>query len=91
MSWSFNAIGKPKAVLEKARLELTESAYKCPEPEESARKQVYEILKLLLPSYPSTAAVKIEASGSQYTPDLKVSENINQLKLDIQPLYGFIE
>jgi hypothetical protein len=90
MSWSFSGMGKPLAVMAKARKDL--SQYKCLEPEEAIKNHILDIIDLSLSAYPSNAPVRIEASGSQHKPDsAKPDTAINNLSVSINPLYGFIE
>lgn len=90
MSWSFSAVGKPLAVMQKARKDL--SAHKCPEPEETIKGKIVHMLEAALLVYPETVAVQVIASGSQYAPDHRSpNEVINSLSLDIKPLHGFVE
>lgn len=98
MSWSFNAIGKPKAVLQKIYTDISNSSYKCPEPEEAVRLKLVEILELALNAFPESSAVKVEAHGSQIpeyvygaSSSQPTGKFTNSLKLVIEPIYGFIE
>lgn len=97
MSWSFQAVGKPAAVLAKARVEL--GKIHCSEPEETIKGKVLNILEASLLVMPESAAVKIEASGSQ-SPAYVSSETgyktvegkfSNNLILKIEPIFGFVE
>ena len=90
MSWSVSAVGKPQAVAAKLAKDL--SSIKCVEPEETIKNAVAQILGTALAAFPPGMAVTITASGSQYVPDsTKPGEAQNQLKVDLQPLYGFCE
>lgn len=86
MSWSFSGLGKPHAVFAKAKKDLTQ--YKCAEPEESIKQMVLNILDKSLSAYPESYAVHVEASGSQSSVG---EDKVNQLRIDIHQLYGFIE
>lgn len=94
MSWSFYAMGKPAAVAAKAKKEL--SGFKCAEPEETLKASVIQIIETSLLAMPDAGAVKIEAHGSQ-SPALDARHNRvegrfdNNLKLSIEPIYGFVE
>lgn len=88
MSWSYNGIGKPSAVLEDAQLRL--SAVKCSEPEETIKNKVGDILLASLSAFPESSAVQVEAYGSQ-TVDSTTGKATNSLHFDIKPLYGFVE
>src|ERR1700753_264844 len=63
MSWSFNSIGKPKAVLALAHKQL--EAIHLSEPEQTIKGQVLAMLDASLPAMPESSAVRVEASGSQ--------------------------
>jgi hypothetical protein len=87
-------MGKPAAVAAKVRADLTN--IKCAEPEESIKAKVVEIVEAALRSFPDAAAVSIQASGSQspaYGADGKAVDGklTNSVKLEITPIYGFVE
>jgi hypothetical protein len=90
MSWSFNAIGKPAAVAIKARADLAN--FKCAEPEESIKAGIIDMIEKACAAMPSTAAVKIEAFGSQspsYPPE--PGKFHNNFSVKVEPIYGFVE
>lgn len=87
MSWSFVAVGKPAAILEKARKDMT--TYRCAEPEETIKGKVLNIIEASLLAFPEASAIEVNASGSQSMPD--PGHAINSLSVTIKPLYGFIE
>lgn len=90
MSWSFHAIGKPRAVLERARKELP--CFRCPEPEETVKGKFLDQLEAALSMFPEASAVQVTASGSQHAPDYSnQTEVVNSLSLEIKPIYGFVE
>lgn len=91
MSWSFYGVGKPAAVLAKARTEL--ERIKCSEPEETIKNKVLDILTASLLAMPAASAVDLKASGSQSMVDYAdPSKGVaNQLILEIKPLFGFVE
>jgi hypothetical protein len=92
MSWSFNAVGKPLAVLKAAKDQFMQ--YSCAEPEETIREKFFEILEISLDSYPESSAVQVSASGSQspaVTSETDRPRFYNSIKVDVQPLWGFIE
>ena len=94
MSWSFHGIGKPHAILAKARRDLT--MYVCMEPEETIKKLVLSIFEEALLIYPEDTAVKVTASGSQspiYDKNgaLIPGKFSNSLHIDLDHLYGFVE
>lgn len=87
MSWSVSAVGKPIAVAQKLTEEFGRS--KCAEPEETIKSMVADIAAKALASFAPDIAVRINASGSQYADNGIVK--YNQLKIEIEPLWGFIE
>jgi hypothetical protein len=90
MSWSVSAIGKSAAVAAKLAKDFT--AIKCTEPEETIKNKVAEAVAAGLAAFPVGMAVRVEASGSQYAPDSsKPTELQNQLKVELMPLFGFID
>lgn len=90
MSWSVAAIGKPAAVA--AKLEKDFANIQCLEPEQSIKNAVASAIAAGLAVFPPNAAVRVEASGSQYVPDSrKLGELQNQLSVKLEPLYGFVE
>jgi hypothetical protein len=88
MSWSFYGVGKPPAVLAKARKDL--AAVKCMEPEETIKTGVLGILEVSLSNYPADAAVRVRAQGSQNVDSSKPGA-ANTLTVEIENLYGFVE
>lgn len=94
MSWSFQAVGRASAVIDKARKDL--AAIKCSEPEETIKNTALTIVEASLSAMPEASAVKITANGSQstaYGPDNKPVEGkfTNNFNLTIEPLWGFVE
>lgn len=91
MSWSFSCVGKPAAVLKAADDQF--SRVKCAEPEETLRQQALESIKKSLSMMPDSTAVQVDACGSQYSLDVAEGKPgfINTFKLEIKPLYGFVE
>jgi len=87
MSWSFTAVGKPKAVMDKASKEMLSSTLM--EPEKTIRQAVFDILITSLSSMPDDSAVKIETNGSQWKRDDGTA--LNNLSVKIETLYGFVE
>ena len=79
MSWSFNAKGPAKEVLERANTEFV--SYKCVEPEQTARMSCLSVLQNLLVVWPDGVDVDIQMSGSQWAVnDMSV---INSLSVKI--------
>lgn len=90
MSWSFYAIGKPRAVLESARKQL--SAIKCAEPEETIKGKFLSMLEASMLVMPDASAVRIEANGSQSARAAGEDGRFtNSFSAKIEPLYGFVE
>lgn len=94
MSWSISIIGKASLVSEKAKVDLDKIT--CQEPEETIKGLVGEIIDTALLSFPASYAVRITASGSQspaYTAEYKPipGKMTNSVKLEIEPIYGFVE
>jgi hypothetical protein len=92
MSWSFYAVGKPAAILNKARTEL--ERIKCSEPEETIKNKVLDILVASLLAMPASSAISVKASGSQsseWKDNAATGKQSNTLILQIEPLYGFVE
>jgi hypothetical protein len=59
--------------------------------EETIKNAISQIIADALCGYPADAAVQIVAGGSQYKPDSTKEGIINTLKIEITPLYGFVE
>jgi hypothetical protein len=92
MSWSFQAVGKPAAVLAKAKQEFAKSP--CVEPEETIRQKALEQIDVALSAFPASAPVKVIANGSQsseYAAGVTTGKATNSLNVTIEPLYGFVE
>lgn len=90
MSWSVMAIGRPAAVA--ASVAKTTAAIKCVEPEETIKNAIAGAIATALGAFPPTYAVRVEASGSQSTPDhTKPAEISNSLSVKIEPIWGFVE
>lgn len=90
MSWSVSAVGKPAAVA--AKLAEAFAKNRCVEPEETIKNKVAEAIASALAVYPPNLAVRVEAGGSQHAVDhSKPTELTNSLKVEITPIYGFLE
>lgn len=89
MSWSVSAIGKPTALAAKLAAEL--ARIKCMEPEETIKTTVASAIEVALKAFPESYTVKVDASGSQSTDAAKPGVAVNQLKVSIEPLWGFCE
>jgi hypothetical protein len=91
MSWNVVAIGKPAAVAAKLAEEFSKNP--CSEPEETIRQAVAGIVATSLSAFPPNYAVRVKASGSQSCPDFNKAPNekTNQLIVEIEPIWGFVE
>ncbi|WP_315792279.1 MULTISPECIES: hypothetical protein [unclassified Bradyrhizobium] len=90
MSWSFYAVGKASAVRKKAADEIANSNITFAEPERSLRVKLFDAIDSALAAMPEASAVSIRASGSQYTSS-NPDGTFNTVKLEIEPMYGFVE
>lgn len=93
MSWSFYAVGKPAAVLALAKKELGQ--LKCIEPEETVKTLFLATLETTLNAMLDSAVVQVRGCGSQapvyVNSKLVDGKASNSLKIDIEPLYNFVE
>jgi len=93
MSWSVSAIGKSQAVAAAIEKQFTSSGA-CAEPEETVRQAARALIAQALSSEDASAVVSVSANGSQsstYTDGKWGPPYTNQLKIEIQPQYGFVE
>lgn len=88
MSWSVSAIGNPAGVAKQIEEQLAE--IRCEEPEESIKNSVAAIISLALLQFPDNYAVRIDATGSQSHQGKLTPGKTNSLRLNIEPLYGFV-
>jgi hypothetical protein len=86
MSWSVSGIGRPVAVAAKLAADL--SAYKCVDPEESVKQAAAALLAAALAAQDPVSVVKVSASGSQGTSGNSI---YNSVRIEVEPVYGFIE
>ena len=86
MSWSVSAIGKPAAVAAKVQKDI--SAYKCVDPEEGVKQAAGAAIAAALGAQNPSSAVKVEASGHQSGTG---ETAVNTLKIEVTPVYGFVE
>ena len=93
MSWSFTSVGKVNAVAADVVNKIAnDEIHVIAEPEKQLRRDIGDLIAKTLAPYPKNVAVRIEASGAQWTPDPNIpAEAINQINLKIEILYGFIE
>jgi len=88
MSWSIYVIGKAPAVLKE--VERQSAMQKCVEPEEGVRQGACHAIKAALIAQGENVVVRLEASGSQ-AEDYTTKIIRNQLRIQIEPLVGFVE
>lgn len=91
MSWGISGIGKAAAL--RAKISDDFGRITCPEPEETIKNHVREIMYKALGAFPPNYPVKVEASGSQSHPDFsnKPNETTHSLSVKIESFYGFVE
>lgn len=89
MSWSVVGMGKARALA--AKLEGDFARSKCAEPEETVKNLVASAVAKALAAFPPDHVVRVEASGSQLQPDHAKQEFNNNLKVEIAPVWGFVE
>lgn len=62
------------------------------EPEETGKNAAASAVAAIVPAFPDSHLVRVECSGSQYTPDSKVPDKkINQLTIKIETLGAITE
>ena len=89
MSWSVESIGKPAAVARNLAQQF--SSIVCSEPEETIKNTVAQAVDVALKAYPSDVPVEVRARGSQFISSDKPGMATNQLHVEINPVYGFVE
>jgi hypothetical protein len=92
MSWSVSAIGKPAAVAAKVKEDL--AGYKCVDPEEDVKHAAGAVILHALKAQAPDTAVRVNASGHQgtmYGPDGKSTGIHNTLRIEVEPIHGFVE
>ena len=87
MSWNVSGVGKVSAVAKKIASDF--DAIKCAEPEETIKRMAADTIAKALGSIAPEFAARVSASGSQYVHDGVVK--YNQLKIEVEPLWGFVE
>jgi hypothetical protein len=92
MSWSVSGIGKPVALAAKLVGDFTRIS-PMKEPEETGKNAAAMAIAAIVPAFPPNTLVKVEANGSQYTPDSAKSPNIhiNSLTISIQSMGAIVE
>jgi hypothetical protein len=91
MSWSVAKVGKAAAVREKLAEDF--NRIKCSEPEETIKNLVRDAIHTELGAYPPNFPVRVEACGSQSTPDYSKAphEILNSMSVKLEPVHGFVE
>lgn len=91
MSWSVAAIGKAEAVRKSIAEQFSRSSG-CVEPEETVRKAAAVMIDTALAAQDPSTAVRVSASGSMSYKDWGVKSGpSNQLTVNVDPQYGFVE
>ncbi len=92
MSWSVSAIGKSDAVAKKLAAEFTSIAY-LKGPEAGVKDAAAAVVAVALAGQIPPTAVKVNCCGSQSTTTAKDGSTLhtNSLKIEIDPIYGFVE
>lgn len=96
MSWSISAVGKASAVAEACEKQFKAmEAYPCPEPEESAKQAIRQMIARLCAaqSRPNAMAVKVSAAGSMSWSNNQTEpkEVANTVSFTFDSLWGFVE
>lgn len=98
MSWSYNGIGKPKKVYEHAVKQLEVQTQHMSDPENTVVQLFLDQLSNITEAMPENSVIRVSASGSQYTvpPNgylnkFEAAGIYNNFKVDIEPVYGFVE
>ena len=92
MSWSVSATGKASAV--KAEIARQLGHIKCAEPEDTVKQLAAQLIEGALDAQAEGTVVSVLASGSQTSrkfEDGVWKDHTNQLRIEVQPLYGFVE
>jgi hypothetical protein len=91
MSWSVAAIGKAEAVRKSIADQFSSSGV-CAEPEETVRKAAAAMIDAALAAQDPTVAVRVSASGSMSYRNWSGKSGVsNQMTIQIDPQYGFVE
>lgn len=91
MSWSVSGIGKPGPLAAKLAQDLARIPA-MEEPEQTGKNAAAEAVAAIVPASPDAFIVRVECSGSQYTPDTKSPDKkINQLSIKIETLGAMVE
>jgi hypothetical protein len=96
MSWNINAVGKSEKLISVIKSQTDPIKWKCSEPEETIRQKAADLICTALEGQLVGTPVIVNASGSmsirKYGADnVTPLEFTNSLKIEINPLYGFVE
>jgi hypothetical protein len=91
MSWSVNAIGRAHLVAKKLKTDF--DGMNLAEPERSIANLTSDAIQTALLAFPAHEIVKVSASGSQSEANYRNpnAHKINQLNVQIEPVYGFLD
>ena len=95
MSWNYYGIGKPRKVYEQAVKQLEGQTERMSDPENTVVQLFLDQLLAITEAMPESSVIKVMASGSQW--DNRHTETytpkgiFNNLKIEIEPVYGFVE
>lgn len=90
MSWGVGAIGKVPAVRVKLAAEFAK--IRCSEPEETVKKSAAATIDAALAAQDPDSIIRVSANGSQSFKDYSEGTGVtNQLIINIEPVYGFVE
>ena len=93
MSWSVSAVGKSSAVEAKLSKEIGDCCRHLVEPEKSVAQAAGAAISAALKAFIPDGAVKVSAFGSQSKYGTKDGPDVvtNSLKIEIEPINGFVE
>lgn len=93
MSWSVSAVGKSSAVEAKLTKEIGDACRHLIEPEKTIAEAASAAISAALKGFIPEAAVKVAAFGSQSKWGVAGGPDhiTNSLKIEIEPIHGFVE
>lgn len=93
MSWSVSAVGKSGAVAAKLTNEISIACQHLVEPERSVAEAASAAISAALKGFIPDSAVKVTAFGSQSKWGVAGGPDhiTNSLKIEIEPIHGFVE
>lgn len=89
MSWTVASTGKPAAVA--AFVAQQFAAITCAEPEQTIKNSIAQAVDVALKAFPADVPVRVQAHGSQSTNSDRPGVATNQLSVEINPIWGFVE